>query len=84
MNSLNTIPNEIILYILDNFECTSDLKIARAICKKWRNSVDYFMKAKCKLFLADYTVHTMWKFIKFSAAHILREINFKEFQKFKK
>ena len=57
MNSLNTIPNEIILHILDNFECTSDLKIARAICKKWRNSVDYFMKAKCKLFLADYTVH---------------------------
>ena len=81
MNSLNTIPNEIILHILDNFECTSDLKIARAICKKWRDSVDYFMKAKCKLFLTNYTV---WKYNKFSAAHILREINFKEFQKFKK
>ena len=48
MGSLNTIPNEIILHILDNFECTSDLKIAKAICKKWRDSVNYFMKTKCK------------------------------------
>ena len=48
MNSLNTIPNEIILLILDNFESTSDLKIAKAICKKWRDSVNYFMKSKRK------------------------------------
>ena len=35
MSSLNTIPNEIILHILDNFECTSDLKIARSVlCPK--------------------------------------------------
>ena len=50
MSTLNTIPNEIVLHILNNFECTSDLKIARAICKKWRNCVNFFMKAKCKFF----------------------------------
>ena len=48
MNSLNTIPNEIILLILVNFESTSDLKIAKAICKKWRDSVNYFMTSKRK------------------------------------
>ena len=50
MNSLNTIPNEIILLILDNFESTSDLKVAKAICKKWRDSVNYFMKSRPSMF----------------------------------
>ena len=60
MTSLNTIPNEIILVILHNFERTSDLKIAKAICRKWRESVNFFMKSKCKYLFHSITQINFW------------------------